>query len=105
MLTNFFETKCVITLDELGNSVTVWSTKCFKSGVSRIYKSYESVTIDHDPTGTRLLSTDIPQQYSEKDSPDDENFLFGNTGLSFEDLNKKGIVVTSVIKTLIKSRI
>ena len=52
---------------------------------------------DRDPTGkNQLLPTGIPAEYSEKGSPYAENFLFGNAGLSFKDLNNKGIVVFSV---------
>ena len=38
----------------------------------------------------------LPEQCSEKVSPYAENFLFGNAGLSFDDLNWKGIVVFTV---------
>ena len=51
---------------------------------------------DKDPTGKKLLPTGIPEQYSEKGSHYAENFLFGNAGLSFNDLNNKGIVVFTV---------
>jgi hypothetical protein len=37
----------------------------------------------------------VPGEYSEG-SPYAENFLFGNAGLSFKDLNNKGIVVFTV---------
>ncbi len=51
---------------------------------------------DRDPTGKKLLPTGIPAEYSQKGSPYAENFLFGNAGLSFKDLNNKGIVVFTV---------
>ena len=51
---------------------------------------------DRDPTGKKLLPTGIPAEYSQKGSPCAENFLFGNAGLSFKDLNNKGIVVFTV---------
>ena len=49
-----------------------------------------------DPAGTKLLPTGIPEEYFQKDSPYAENFLFDNVGLSFTDLNNKGIVVFTV---------
>ena len=52
---------------------------------------------DEDPTGTKLLPTGIPEEYSQKGSPYAENFLFGNAGLSSTDLNNKGIVVFQVV--------
>ena len=51
---------------------------------------------DKDPTGEKLMPTGIPAEYSEKGSPYAENFLFGNAGVSFKDLNNKGIVVFTV---------
>jgi len=51
---------------------------------------------EEDPTGTKLIPTGIPEEYSRKGSPYAENFLFGNAGLSFTDLNNKGIVVFTV---------
>ena len=51
---------------------------------------------DRDPTGQQVLPTGIPEQYSDKGLPYAENFLFGNAGLSVNDLNKKGIVVFTV---------
>jgi hypothetical protein len=51
---------------------------------------------DTDPTGTKLLPTGIPAKYSERGSPSIENFLFGNEGLSMNDLNNKDIVVFTV---------
>ncbi len=50
---------------------------------------------DTDPTGTNLMPKGVPGEYSEG-SPYAENFLFGNAGLSFKDLNNKGIVVFTV---------
>jgi len=46
--------------------------------------------------GTQLIPTGIPEEYSQKGSPHAENFLFGNAGLSFADLNNKGVVVFTV---------
>ena len=51
---------------------------------------------DEDPTGTKLLPTGIPEEYSEKGSPYAENFMFRNAGLSLTDLNNKGILVFTV---------
>jgi hypothetical protein len=51
---------------------------------------------DEDPTGTKLLPTGIPAKYSERGSPSAENFLFGNAGLSMNDLDNEGIVVFTV---------
>jgi hypothetical protein len=52
---------------------------------------------DEDPTGTKLLPTGIPAEYSERGSPYVENFLFGNAGLSMNALNNKGIVAFTVV--------
>lgn len=51
---------------------------------------------NEDPTGTKLMPTGIPAEYSERGSPYAENFLFGNAGLSMNDLNNKGIVAFTV---------
>ena len=51
---------------------------------------------DKDSTGKKLLPTGIPAEYSERGSSYAEDFLFGNAGLSFKDLNNKGIVAFTV---------
>ena len=51
---------------------------------------------DKGPTGKKLLPTVIPEQYFEQGSPYGQNFLFGNAGMSFNDLKNKGIVVFTV---------
>jgi len=40
----------------------------------------------------KLLPTGVPEKYS----PSAENFLFGSAGLSFADLNNRGIVAFTV---------
>ncbi len=45
---------------------------------------------------TQQLPTGIPAKCSERGSPYAENFLFGNAGLSMNDLNNKDIVVFTV---------
>ena len=86
-----FKSGCVITLDGLGNCV-----------VDQIFhvcgmKDFQVLCVcDEDPCGTRFLTTDIPAKYSERGSPYDENFLFGNTGLSMNDLNNKDIIAFTV---------
>ena len=52
---------------------------------------------DEDPTGKKLLPVGIPAEYSERGSPYAENFLFGNAGLSMNDLNNKGIVAFTAL--------
>ena len=51
---------------------------------------------DQDPTGEKLLPTGVPEKYSQHGSPSSENFLFGSAGLSFADLNNRGIVAFTV---------
>jgi hypothetical protein len=86
LLTKKFAPGSVITLDVLGH--------CIVDQVFHIGGLKDPQTLcffDQDPTGTKLLSTDIPEKYSKEGSPCDENFLFVNAGLSFVDLNNRGI--------------
>ena len=51
---------------------------------------------DEDPTGTKVLPTVTPANYSERNASHAEKFLFVNTGLSMNDLNNRGVVVFTV---------
>ncbi len=55
---------------------------------------------DEDPSGTELLGLGLPRDTAtlrgEPGSPASENFLFSSVGLSFQDLNNKGVVVFTV---------
>jgi hypothetical protein len=87
-----FRSGCVITLDGLGNCVV---DEIFH--VCGLINLQALCVCDADPNGTKLLPTGIPAKYSERGSPSTENFVFGNAGLSINDLNnKKGIVVFTV---------
>ncbi len=92
LLPKSFKPGCIITLDGLGNFV-----------VDQIFhvcglKDLQALCVcDEDPTGTKLLPTGIPAEYSERGSPYVENFLFGNAGLSMNALNNKGIVAFTVV--------
>ncbi len=91
LLSKKFSPGCVITLDTLGNCIV---DQVFHVGG---LKDLQDLCVcDDDPTGTRLLPTGIPEKYSDRGSPYDENFLFGNAGLSFTDLNNKDIVLFTV---------
>ena len=60
-------------------------------------KDFQALCVcDKDPTGEKMMTTGIPVEYSEKGSPYAEDLLFDNAGLSFKDLNNKGIVVFTV---------
>jgi hypothetical protein len=72
-----------------------WSQ--ISSNATAIDSGSVATAIDEDPTGKKLLPTGIPAEYSERGSPDAENFLFGNAGLSMHDLNNKGIVAFTVV--------
>ena len=55
---------------------------------------------DRDPSGTELLGLGLPRDVAtlggDPGSPASENFLFSSVGLSFDDLNNKGVVVFTV---------
>jgi len=91
LLPKKFAPGCTITLDALGN--------CTVDQVFHIggLKDLQALCVcDQDPTGEKLLPTGIPEKYSRWGSPTSENFLFGNAGLSFTDLNNRGIVAFTV---------
>ena len=87
LLPKKFTPGCVITLDVLGNCIVA---QVFHIGG---LKDLQALCVcDQDPTGEKLLPTGIPEKYSRWGSPTAENFLFDNVGLSFTDLNNRGIV-------------
>ena len=91
LLPEKFAPGCVVTLDVLGNCIV---DQVFHIGG---LKDLQALCVcDQDPTGTKLLPTGIPEKFSVHGSPCAENFLFGNNGLSFEDLNNRGIVAFTV---------
>ena len=55
---------------------------------------------DDDPTGTELLGFGLPTDSTvlggPPGSPASENYLFSSVGLTFTDLNNKGVVVFTV---------
>jgi hypothetical protein len=91
LLPKSFAPGSVITLDVLGNCIV---DQVFHVGGLRDLQAL--CVCEEDPTGKKLLPTGIPEKYSSQGSPGAENFLFGNAGLSFTDLNNRGIVAFSL---------
>ena len=80
-----------IALDVLGN--------CMVDQVFHIggLKDLQALCVcDADPSREKLLPTGVPEKHSRYGSPSAENFLFGSAGLSFTDLNNRGIVTFTV---------
>jgi len=86
---------CVICLNPLGN--------CIVDLVFQIagLADLQALCVhDDDESGTELLGFGLPRDPAvlggQPGSPASENFLFSSVGLSFEDLNNKGVVVFTV---------
>jgi len=83
--------RSAIKLDVLGNCIV---DQVFHIGG---LKDLQALCVnDADPSGEKLLPTGVPEKHSRYGSPSAENFLFGSAGLSFADLNNRGIVAFTV---------
>jgi hypothetical protein len=94
-LTKGFDPGSVICLNPLGNCIV---DLVFQIGG---LKDLQALCVHKDnPDGTELLgfglSRDPAMVRGESGSPVTENFLFSSVGMSFEDLNNKGVVVFTV---------